>query len=43
MKAVREACDRTQTTFASCREGLQELSTGASCDGSHLIPKKKPD
>jgi DNA repair photolyase len=43
MKAVREACDRTQTTFASCREGSQELSTGASCDGSHLIPNKKPD
>jgi DNA repair photolyase len=43
MKAVREACDRTQITFASCREGLQELSTGASCDGSHLIIKKKPD
>lgn len=43
MKAVREACDRNQITFASCREGLRELTTGASCDGSHLIPKRKPD
>lgn len=43
MKAVRNACSRNNVTFASCREGLQELSTGESCDGSHLIPKKKPD
>jgi len=43
MKVVREACDRNKITFASCREGLRELSTGASCDGSHLISKKKPD
>jgi DNA repair photolyase len=42
MKTVREACDRNKITFASCREGLQELSTGVSCDGSHLIPKMKP-
>jgi DNA repair photolyase len=43
MKAVREACDKNKITFASCREGFQELSTGASCDGSHLIPKKESD
>jgi DNA repair photolyase len=43
MKAVREACDRNHVTFASCREGLQELTTGASCDGSHLMLKKKLD
>jgi DNA repair photolyase len=38
MKAVREACDKNGITFASCREGLPELSSGGSCDGSHLLP-----
>ena len=37
MKRVRKACDARGLTFASCREGLRELTTGASCDGSHLI------
>ncbi len=37
MKRVREACDASGLAFASCREGLRELTTGESCDGSHLI------
>ncbi|MCS7131416.1 MAG: radical SAM protein [Hadesarchaea archaeon] len=37
MERVREACDRHGLTFASCREGLVELTSGASCDGSHLV------
>ncbi len=38
MKSVKKACDENGIPFASCREGLRELTTGASCDGSHLIP-----
>ncbi len=37
MDRVREACVAHGLTFASCREGLRELTTSASCDGSHLI------
>lgn len=37
MGQVKRACDENGLTFASCREGLRELTTGASCDGSHLI------
>lgn len=37
LERVKEACDRYGITFASCREGLRELTTGASCDGGHLI------
>jgi len=40
MKRIRETCTAHGLTFASCREGLQELTTGASCDGSHLISRK---
>ena len=40
MRQVKKACDENGLTFASCREGLRELTTGASCDGSHLISKK---
>ena len=36
MKRVREACDREGLSFASCREGLRELTTAKTCDGSHL-------
>lgn len=42
MKQVEKACAAHGLTFASCREGLQELTTGASCDGSHLISRKGP-
>ena len=38
MERVRGACVTNGVTFAPCREGLQGLMTGASCDGSHLIP-----
>jgi len=38
MEKVRKVCDENSITFASCREGFPELSTGRSCDGSHLIP-----
>lgn len=40
MGQVQKACDENGLTSASCREGLRELTTGASCDGSHLIPRK---
>ena len=40
MKRVKKACDENGLTFASCREGLRELTTGGSCDGSHLISRK---
>ena len=40
MKRVKKACDENGLTFASCREGLRKLTTGASCDGSHLISRK---
>ena len=40
MERVKKACDENGLTFASCREGLRELTTSASCDGSHLISKK---
>lgn len=42
MRQVKKACDENGLTFASCREGLRELTTSASCDGSHLISKKIP-
>ncbi|MEM2874587.1 MAG: radical SAM protein [Candidatus Hadarchaeales archaeon] len=37
MLLVREACQRNNLTFATCREGLSHLNTGMSCDGTHLI------
>jgi DNA repair photolyase len=40
MGQVKKVCDENGLTFASCREGLRELTTGASCDGSHLIWRK---
>ncbi|RLG56649.1 MAG: radical SAM protein [Hadesarchaea archaeon] len=39
LSRVKKACDKNSITFASCREGLKWLTTGASCDGTHLIPK----
>ena len=39
MNRVREACTAHGLTFAPCREGLRGLTTGASCDGSHLISR----
>ena len=40
---AKDACDELGLTFASCREGLRHMSTGATCDGSHLIIPRKPD
>ncbi len=37
MKRVRDACIANGLTFSSCREGLKKISTGDSCDGTHLI------
>lgn len=37
MERVKAACDERGLTFASCREGLAELTSAASCDGSHLV------
>jgi len=39
MMKVKNACDENGLTFASCREGLQRIATGPSCDGSHLISR----
>jgi DNA repair photolyase len=40
MKMVADECRKLGLTFACCREGFVELNTGASCDGSHLIPAR---
>jgi DNA repair photolyase len=37
MGKVKRACDEEGLTFATCREGLVGMRSGASCDGSHLI------
>jgi len=41
MRRVRETCEGLGLTFATCREGMPELHTAPSCDGSHLIPMRK--
>ena len=37
MGDIKRACEEAGLTFASCREGLAGMNSGASCDGSHLI------
>ncbi|MDI6639631.1 MAG: hypothetical protein QMD78_02280, partial [Methanocellales archaeon] len=37
MQKIKETCDENRISFASCREGFDEMSTGESCDGSHLL------
>ncbi|MFQ6050198.1 MAG: radical SAM protein [Candidatus Hydrothermarchaeota archaeon] len=37
MLKVRDACNDYGLTFASCREGFNDLNTAKTCDGSHLI------
>jgi DNA repair photolyase len=37
MEEVKEICDRAGLGFASCREGLDELTTTQTCDGSYLM------
>jgi hypothetical protein len=33
---VKDACKKMNLTFATCREGFDNINT-APCDGSHLI------
>jgi len=40
MGRVRTACDEHGLTFATCREGMPELTTGKTCDGSHLAARQ---
>jgi len=40
MGRVRAACDEHGLTFATCREGMPELTTAATCDGSHLAARQ---
>jgi DNA repair photolyase len=37
MRRVRESCDRVCVGFASCREGLGELTAAPTCDGTYLM------
>jgi DNA repair photolyase len=39
MKRVKATCEGLGVSFASCREGLKEITTAPSCDGTHLLPK----
>lgn len=40
MSRARVACDKHGLTFATCREGMPELTTAATCDGSHLTARQ---
>lgn len=40
MARVKKACNENGLTFATCREGLPEFTTGATCDGSHLAARQ---
>ncbi len=35
---IKELAEGYGMTYGTCREGLQWLNSGATCDGSHLIP-----
>ncbi len=37
LKKVARECEKHGIFFSTCREGLPELTTSDSCDGSHLI------
>ncbi len=37
LKKVSRECEKHGIFFSTCREGLLELTTSDSCDGSHLI------
>ena len=39
---VRDVVVAQGLTFGICREGFPEFSTGPTCDGSHLIPDRRP-
>jgi DNA repair photolyase len=36
----REACEDAGLTFSVCREGMRELNTAPSCDGTHLLRRE---
>jgi DNA repair photolyase len=38
LRAVREEALAHGMTFSTCRDGLEHLDYGGSCDGSHLLP-----
>ncbi len=40
IESVKKICEKYSLSFASCREGFQDLNTASSCDGSYLIPNK---
>lgn len=41
LEIVRQEASRLNLQFAVCREGFRDLLTAPSCDGSHLIPRRK--
>ncbi len=43
MERVAILARRHGLKFATCREGFPHLHTAPSCDGSHLIPRFKPN
>ena len=42
LRYVKELVEERGMTFATCREGLLEYQSGETCDGSHLIPNRRP-
>ncbi|MCX6658938.1 MAG: radical SAM protein [Candidatus Bathyarchaeota archaeon] len=38
IKGVKQLAEARGISFASCREGLRDYESSASCDSSHLIP-----
>lgn len=34
---VKKACEEVGLSFSSCREGMPELNTAPTCDGTHLL------
>lgn len=41
LKCLKELVEERGVAFATCREGLRELNSGETCDGSHLIPIRR--
>ena len=37
VKKIKESCTQYGLSFATCREGFENLHTAKSCDGSHLV------
>jgi len=38
---LKKLAEERGLTYATCREGMPNLQSGKTCDGSHLIPKRK--